>query len=116
MDPVFDLIQNCCARSFETTTAVSVSILGFFCISDIVENICFGYESLSQAIAIGDAKAKRCSNLGPAKRLFRVQECKWRDSLSVRTPDHRFPSVAQSTVLINIEDRVGSEVVNGPDS
>ena len=41
VDPGFDLVQNCCARSLKTTTAFSVSILGLFCISDVVENIRF---------------------------------------------------------------------------
>ena len=45
VDPKFDLVQDCCTRSFETTAAVSVLIPGFFCISDIVENIRFGCRS-----------------------------------------------------------------------
>ena len=74
VDPEFDLVQNCCARCLETTAAVSVLIPGSFCISDIVENICFGCRSF-QAMFIGNARARRRSNLGPAKRSFRVPKC-----------------------------------------
>ena len=42
VDPEFDRVQNCGTRSFEATVALSVSVLGFFCISNVVENIRFG--------------------------------------------------------------------------
>ena len=41
-DPQFDLIQNCCARSPETTIAVAVSIPSLLCTPDTVEGGCFG--------------------------------------------------------------------------
>ena len=53
VDPQFDLIQDCCTCSFETTAAVSVLILGFFCISDVVEDICFSCGSFFRRSSLG---------------------------------------------------------------
>ena len=36
--PEFDRVQNCSTCSFEATAAVSVLVLGLFCISDVVED------------------------------------------------------------------------------
>ena len=42
VNPEFDRVQNCGTRSFQATFALSVSVLGLFCISDVVENIRVG--------------------------------------------------------------------------
>ena len=36
--PEFDFVQNCCARSFETTIPVAMSILGLLCAPKIIED------------------------------------------------------------------------------
>ena len=41
-DPKFDFVQDGCACSSKTTTAVTMSILGTFCTPDVVENSGFG--------------------------------------------------------------------------
>ena len=107
VDPEFNRVQNCCARSLKTTAAVSVLILGFFCILDVVENIRFSCGRFFQAIVIWRVRARRCSNLGPAERSFRVPEHKWRDLLSFRTPGYKLLSVAPPAVLVNVEKSVG---------
>ena len=114
--PEFDRVQNCGARSLEATIAVAMLILGLLCTPDTAEDGSFDCGSFFQAIVIGNVKARRCSNLGPVERSLRVPKHKWRDSLSVRTPDCGLPSVAPSTVLINVETSIRPEVVNGPDS
>ena len=76
VNPELDLVQDCCTRSLQATAAFGVLIPGFFCISDVVENIRFGCGSFFQAIVIGNVRARRCSNLGPAGRSFRAPKRK----------------------------------------
>ena len=42
--PKFDIVQNGCTRSPETTIVIAMSILGLLCISDVVDNDCFSCE------------------------------------------------------------------------
>ena len=41
VNPELDLVQDCRTRSLQATAAFSVLIPGFFCVSDVVENIRF---------------------------------------------------------------------------
>ena len=58
-DPKFDLIQDCYARSPETTIAVAVSIPGLLCTPDTVEGGRFGCGRKSrEAIVTGTRRQK----------------------------------------------------------
>ena len=58
-DPEFDPVQNCSARTLETTITISVSVLGLLCISESVEDSRFRYQrGIFQAAVAGNVKVE----------------------------------------------------------
>ena len=68
--PEFDLVQNFCPCSSETTIPIAMSILGLLRISDVIKNSGFDCKRvfISDSYQWRPAQRRRCSDLGPVER------------------------------------------------